>query len=161
MGVDFEACAAHADGVRYPVVSVDGELARQGVNDLPLRSDVDQLRGVDDAPDVAAHDLAILSGDCDDPAVVRALHVFAGNADVDVRDVHAGHAFGFLGCRLDRAHRLLEIGYDALAQPGRRCFPDADDFEPGRRCSGDHGAGLGRTDVKARDGRAPLRLTQP
>ncbi len=40
-------------GIGDAVVPVDREVARQRVDDLPLGADVDQLRSVDDAPDVA------------------------------------------------------------------------------------------------------------
>ena len=51
--------------------------------------EVDDLRRVDDAPDVGGDDLAILARDRDDAAIVGRLDVLAGDADVDVRDVDA------------------------------------------------------------------------
>ena len=114
--VDLEPRPRHAHGIGHAVVSVDSEVTRQGVNDLALRADVDQFGGVDDAPHVGACDLALVAGDRDHAAVIRALDVFAGHADVHVRDVQAGHSFGPLGRSLDGAHRLLEVGDHALAQ---------------------------------------------
>ena len=114
--VDFEPRAGHADRIAHAVVSVHRELARQGMDDLPVGADVDQLRGIHDAPHVAPHDFTLFARNGDDATIVRALNVLAGNTDVDVRDVDARHSFGPLGCRLDRADRLFEIRDDAFAQ---------------------------------------------
>src|SRR5665213_3356949 len=72
---------------------------------------------------------AVLAGDGADPAVVGRLHVLAGDADVDVRDVDPGHPLGLFGRSLDRVDRRLEVGDDPFAHPGRGRFADPDDLE--------------------------------
>src|ERR1700692_1711203 len=129
------------------------------MDDLPVGADFDQLRRLDDAPHVGTGNLVVFSRNRDDPAVVRAVDVLAGHADVHVRDVHARHSLGFLGRGLDRAHGLLAIGDHAFTQSGRGRFTDADDVETLRRARGDDGARFGCADVEPGDRRPPRRLT--
>ena len=54
MRVHLEASAGHAYRVVDALLAVDGEVARQRVNDLPIRGKVDNLACVDHAPYVGA-----------------------------------------------------------------------------------------------------------
>ena len=78
--VDFQARAGHPDRIADAFVSVNAKLTRQRVDDLPVGTDVDQLRRVDHAPHVAANDLAFLARDRHDAPVIRALDVLAGDS---------------------------------------------------------------------------------
>ena len=68
------------------VLSVDGEEARQRVDDLAVGGKVDDLARVDDAAHVDRRHLAIVAGDGDDGAIVGAANVVAGDADVRRRE---------------------------------------------------------------------------
>ena len=100
----------------------------------------------------ACDDLAVVARDGDHAAVVGAADVLAGDPDVDVRDVDAGHPLGLFGRRLDRPDRLLEVGHDAFAHARRGGLADPDDLEPVGPGGGDDGTGLGRADIEPANG---------
>ena len=161
--VDFQAAAGHADRIVDALLAVNGEIARQRVDDLAVAGEIDDLARVDHAPDVARGDFAVVARNGDDGTVVRAADVVAGDADENFVEVDPGHALGLFGCRLDRFDRLVEVDDDALAHSQGRRFADADDFEPGGAVDGNDRTGLGRSDIEPAHGLVlhPLRHTCP
>ncbi len=150
--VDLEPPAGHADRIAHALLAVDGEVARQRVDDLPVARQIDDLAGVDHAADVAGGDLAVVARDGDDGAVVGAADVIAGDPDENLVEVDAGHPLGLLGCRLDRFDRLVEVDDDALTHSQGGSLADADDLEPVRTVGRDDRAGLGRSDIEPANG---------
>ena len=150
--VDLEPASGHANRILDPVLSVDGKEARQRMDDLPVARDADNLAGLDHAVDVVAADLAVLVLHGHDCAVIGAADVLAGDGDVNVGDVDAGHALGLFGGGFDRLDRLLEVGHHALTHPQRRRFPIADNLQALGSVGGDNSARLGRAYVQPRNG---------
>ena len=115
--VHLEAAAGHADGIDDSVLPVHGEKTREGVDDLPIAGNVDNLARIDDALDVGGVDLSVVVRDRNDAAVIDAANVLAGDADDRFLDMDPGHPFGLLGRRFDRLHRLFEIDHHAATHP--------------------------------------------
>ena len=77
--------------------------------------------------------------------------VAAGDAGVDGPDLDAGHRLRALDRVLDRAHRPVDVGDDALAEAAARDVADAEDGDPVGVDLADDGAHLRRADVEADD----------
>ena len=144
--------ARHADRIGDAVLPIDGEFARQRVDDLPVGRHVDDGARVDDAFDVEPRDLALVTAHGDDAVRVLRAHVFAGHADVRRGDAHARHALGGFDGGFDRLDGLFEVGDDAFAQSKRRRDAEADDIHRAfAACARDDDRRLRRADVETGD----------
>src|ERR1019366_4350641 len=145
-----QAHARHPDRVADAVLAVDHVLTRQDVEDLPGGVDRDRARALEHPLDVAAGDLA--AGDGGDAVARRRAHVAAADARVDGADLDAGHRLRALDGVLDRAHRPVDVGDDALAEAAARDRADPEDGDPiGTVDLGDHRADLRRSNVETHD----------
>src|SRR6185369_13211310 len=100
--VDLEARAGHADGRADAVLFVDHEVLRQHVDDFAAGRQRHGLGGIDRATHILARDLARFAGDGDHTAAVEAVHVRAGQTEVDAVDLDAGGQLGFFEGLFDR-----------------------------------------------------------
>jgi hypothetical protein len=141
--------AAHAERLAHAVLAVDLVLLRQHVNDVAVDRQRDRARQLQNLGDVARTDLLVL--DRDSPRRVDALDVAARDADVDLRDLAAGHALGFEDRLLDGRHRRIDVDDDALLEAAGRVRPDADDVETVGSDLADDGGDLGGADVEPDD----------
>ena len=123
----LEAHAAHAERLAHAVLAVDLVLLRQHVDDVAVDRQRDGARQLQHLVHVGGADLLVL--DRHRARRVDALDVAARDADVDLRDLAAGHALGFEDRLLDRGHRRVDVDDDALLEAARRVGADADDVE--------------------------------
>ena len=145
--VDFEPAAGHPKRIGYAILAVDRVMPRQGMDDLAVGCEVDDLRCIDDALHVGGNHFAVVARYRDHAAIIRRLNMFAGYSNVHVGHVDAGHPLGLFGRRFDRPDRLLEIGHDAFAHPRRGGFADPDDLQTVGTRGGDDGTRFRRADV--------------
>jgi hypothetical protein len=115
--VDLEAAAGHSDRIVHAFLPVDGEVARQCMNDLAVARKIDDLAGVDHAANVAGRHFTVLARNRDDGSVIRAADVIARNPDEDLVEMQPGHTLGFFRGGFNRFDRLLEVDDDAFAHP--------------------------------------------
>src|SRR5579872_1385311 len=152
MRLDFQTATGHPDGIRNAVVPVDRVVARQRMNDLTIRCQVDDLRCIQHAAHIAGYDLALVAGNGNDTAIIRACDMLAGHPDVYVRDMYARHSLGAFSRRLDGLDGLFEIRDDAAAQPRGGSLTDPNDLQPAgpRRCH--YRTRLRRADIETGEG---------
>src|SRR5208283_230464 len=123
----LETHAGHADGVADPFLRIDDVFLRQDVQDFLIGRYRDRLGRVDDALDVALHDLLVPDGD--DAVRVEAAHVAARDPGVDRVNLAPRHQLRLFDRALNRLHGRLDVDHDSFLQPARRMAADADDLE--------------------------------
>src|SRR5687767_11786634 len=99
MGLYVEALAVHAKGVRDAVLAIDDVVARQDVEDLPVRGHADDLGALEGAGHVLRRDRPAAVGHSDDTAIVDALEVGAAYGHMRREDACAARTF----CLFDRS----------------------------------------------------------
>src|SRR6185369_5896116 len=124
-------------------------LLRQHVNDVAVDGERDGARQLQHLGDVVGAYFLVL--DRDGAGGIDALDVAARDADVDLRDLAAGHALGFEDRLLDGRHRRIDVDDDALLEAAGRVRPDADDVETVGSDLADDGGDLGGADVEPDD----------
>jgi hypothetical protein len=152
MRIHFEPATRHSNRIFNPGVTIDGKLTGQRMNDLAVTGKVDDFGSVDDSSNIRRHNLALGSRHGNDSTVVRAANVFAGDGDVNIRDVDSGHSFRPFGCRFDRFDRLLKIRYDAFLEAEGRRFADAQQFQTVGSGGSYNRARFGGTNVEPSNG---------
>ena len=78
--------------------------------------------------DILFVDLLVVFGHTDAAAIVEALNVRAGDADVDAANHDVAFLFSVDNRFVDALHRRLEINNLAFAHPARRRLADPEDF---------------------------------
>ena len=152
VNIHFQARAQHSDRVRHPVLAVHEKMLADGVDDVVFGGQIDGLRIFDHVLHVVLGNFAIGRNHRMDAAIVEAADVPAGNAEIDIADLHVGHLFG-----LDDgiAHVLLGLGRVrdlALAHAARTGLAEADDVQRAVGAALAHdGADLRRADFQTDD----------
>src|ERR1039458_7410997 len=90
----FEPRAEHPDGIGDAVLAIHEEVLADGVNNIVVGRDIDGLGVFDDILNVIVGNLAVGGNNGMDAAVVEAADVAAGDAEINIADFRAGHAFG-------------------------------------------------------------------
>ena len=94
--VDLEADRAHPERVLDALLAVDDEVARQDVEDLAVRRDLDRPGHLGRPVDVLAGDLAVVAAHRDRAGRVLALDVLAADRHEGPVDLPAGQPLGLL-----------------------------------------------------------------
>ena len=145
----LQAYAAHADGIAYAVLVVDDVFARQDVEDLAVGVDRYRARPFEDALEVDAGHFA--TRDRRDSIGRLRANVATGHARVHGADLDARHRLRRVDGVPDRAHRPVDVRYDALAKPAARHVADAENRDAVRVDLAYNRRHLGRADVETHD----------
>src|SRR5262249_12232912 len=137
------------DGIADAVLAVDGVLAWEHVEDLPVGVDGNRARALQHALDVAARDLA--AGDGGHAVGALRADVAPRDAGVDGAYLDTGHRLGAFDGVLDGSHGPVDVGDDPLPQPAARDHADAEDGDAVLGDLADDCRYLRRPDVQADD----------
>ncbi len=111
--------AEHSHGVLNSVVSIDYELPRQHVDDLPVRGEVDHPGGINGPLNVFGTDLLILSAHRHHATTVGEGYVAPADTNPDRFHPEACHTTGLLGGLGDCLDGSIYVNYYTLSQsPG-------------------------------------------
>ena len=117
--VRLEAHTAHADGVLDALFVVDRELLGDDVEDFFSRLHHELVHVLDEGFNVVLADLRFKVFPGDESAVLQALDVLAGDADVDEADLGADLLLSLLNRLLDGRHGAVDVGDHATRDTHR------------------------------------------
>ena len=127
--IGLEPLAQHPDRAQDAVVPVDVIILDDRMEKRVLRRDADLARVDLHVLDILLVDLVAIFRQGDAAAVVEALDVRAGDADVDAPNHDVALLLGVDDRFVHAFHRGLEIDDLAFAHPARGRLPDAENFD--------------------------------
>jgi hypothetical protein len=152
VGLYLQPVAVHAQRLAHPGVVVDGVVARDQVDDLPVVGDGDGLGRLQGAVDVGRGDAVVAAGaraaaNGYHAFVVDGADVFPGDADHGLREPIAGRFLGRLHRAREGHRRRRYVDDHPFAHAARRLDAQAYDLELAVAHRAHQGTNLGCADV--------------
>ena len=126
--IGLQLLPEHADGIEHAVLPVDVIMLDDRVQKCVLRRNAHFARVDLHVLDILLVDFVVIFRQNDAAAIVEALNVRAGHADINTADHDVAFRLGVDDRFLHAFHRRLEIDDLAFAHTARRRLPDAQEF---------------------------------
>ena len=127
--IGLQFLAEHSDRIEHAVLSVDVIMLDDRMQKRVLRRNAHLARVDLHVLDILLVDLVAIFRQHDAAAIVEALNVRAGDADVDAANHDVAFLFGIDHRLVHALHRRLEIDDLALAHAARRRLADAENLD--------------------------------
>ena len=129
MEIGLQFLAQHSDRIEHAVLPVDVIMLDDRVQKRVLRRDAHFARVDLHVLDILLVDLVAIVRQSDAAAIVEALNVRAGDADVDAANHDVALLFGIDDRLVHALHRRLEIDDLAFAHAARRRLADPENLD--------------------------------
>ncbi len=127
--VHFQPLTQHAHGIGNAVLAVHNEMLPDRVERSVFGGQIDSPGVLDDVLLVVLGDFPIQRQNLMHPAVVQALHMRTGDAEINTADFHVGHLLRFDDRGAHVIRRLLRIHDLAFAHAARARLAESHDVQ--------------------------------